>query len=163
MASVLGLPRLKGTSHSIVSCEYTADFVPMSGQAVSVVDGSIFPRVVPFNGLFYGIVSETFIQPKHCSVVRSGLSVAVIQLPNVTINPILPPYFDLETGLLTDETGVQVTARLVLTDYDVTNPKSGVVYPNAGALIDFDQAESIVKQPIPPDFNKPDFLIGDFA
>lgn len=164
MASVLGLARLKNNSQKIIACQIEGDYIPIIGTACSYVDGTIEPTVKAFDGEFYGIVCEYFTRPtRHCTIVVAGESVSVLNALNVTINPILETYFELSSGLLTDTSGVAVTAIIQSINETVIVPKTGERLIQQGTVISFNNARTITNPIIPPDFNRPDFNSADFA
>ena len=163
MASVLGLPRLKNNSQAILSCRLQLGFKPVSGQAVSAVkvDWSIYPLIMPFNGDFFGIVCEPRNYQGRCTVIRSGLSVAVLKDDLPDISPVDVTFFNLQNGYLTNSLGVAVGGKIAKLNEIVTKPKTGQ-YLN-GALIDLKDASTLSGYDPQNDFNQLDFLTGDFA
>lgn len=164
MSSVLGLPRLKGNSHTVVAGVLYNAYDPPSGVAVSAIDnGGLYPLIIPFNGDFYGIVCETRNQHGLCSVVRSGLSLAVRKDDLPDIPPKDKTYFNAANGYLTNADGVPVNGKIKKLDEVVLEPKTGEPLVNTGALIDIHNASTLSDTPPLPDFNQQDFLAADFA
>ncbi len=162
MASVLGLPRLKGNNHKIIACYLQKGFKPKAGQAVSAVEYTIQPMVMPFNGDFFGIVTEVKEDPARCTVVRSGLSIAVLK-DNLDISPKDKTYFNIVNGYLTDSAGVPVNGTIEKLEEHVLNPLTGELLDEFGALINIDNASTLSGTAPNNDFNQLDFLAADFA
>lgn len=166
MSSVLGLPRIKNNSHKVVACRLQQGFIPKAGQAVSAIStpNYLHNTVIPFNGDFYGIVTELRKDKGLVSVICDGLSIAVKKDNNASIDPQDKTYFELNAGVLTGAGGAGVDGRIDKLSEGVYEPETGVELNNYfGALVSLVGVSELSKQSMLNDFNQSDFLAGDFA